>query len=143
MSEDIFHLGIKGLIKNDDGEILLLQVNPKKLGAGQNYWDLPGGRVQQGQTPLETLKREIEEETGLAKLSGIEHVGMVPANIRIPAGEGSIGLILSIYECDVPGDAKIKLSDEHIASKWLAPAEAAKLLEIKYPKDFCDIVAGL
>ncbi len=49
MSEDIFHLGIKALIRNSEDMILLLQVNPKALdGPKRDYWDLPGGRVQKG-----------------------------------------------------------------------------------------------
>lgn len=49
MSEDIFHLGIKALIRNNDGKILLLQVNPQKLrGKQTDYWDLPGGPGPKG-----------------------------------------------------------------------------------------------
>ncbi|HEV2403361.1 MAG TPA: NUDIX domain-containing protein [Candidatus Saccharimonadales bacterium] len=57
--EDIFHLGVKALLKNDKGEILLLQVNPAKLnGKRTDYWDLPGGRVQKGQT---VMKHYVEK----------------------------------------------------------------------------------
>jgi hypothetical protein len=50
MNEDFFHLGIKALIKNADGKILLLKVNTAKLKDfhGEPYWDIPGGRVQNG-----------------------------------------------------------------------------------------------
>ena len=64
MSEDIFHLGIKALIRNKHGEILLLHVDPAAVG-GKEYWDIPGGRVQRGHGVEETLRREIEEETGI------------------------------------------------------------------------------
>lgn len=61
MAEDIFQLGIKAVIRNNLGQILLLQVNPAKLRnwQGDAYWDLPGGRIQKGATVLETLRREI------------------------------------------------------------------------------------
>lgn len=50
MSEDVFHLGVKAIIQNTDGKILLLKVNLKKLKAfnGEAYWDIPGGRIKQG-----------------------------------------------------------------------------------------------
>jgi hypothetical protein len=48
-SEDVFHLGIKVLIRNKAGEVLLMQVNPAKLnGERKDYWDLSGRRVQKG-----------------------------------------------------------------------------------------------
>lgn len=150
MSEDTFHLGIKGLIRNARGEILLMQIDPEHMkhhggGAGeqQSYWDLPGGRVEKGSTVQETLKREITEETGVTNITNIKPVGMVLSNIRIPMGDDSYGLILSVYSCAIPGDAVIALSDEHTASEWVAPAEAAARLSIKYPPEFCQLVAAL
>lgn len=34
-----------------------------------NYWDFPKGEVEEGETPLETALREVEEETGLKDLN--------------------------------------------------------------------------
>ena len=144
MSEDSFHLGIKALIRNTSGQILLLQVNPAKLhGQRRDYWDLPGGRIQKEHTVLDTLRREVEEETGVSDISNCEPLGMVLSNIRIPIGNDSVGLVLSVYSCTIPSDATITISDEHIASRWFLPAEAAKLLAIKYPEDFCQLISNL
>ena len=60
--EDTFHLGVKALIRNPNKEILLLE---RKSKFHKNYWDLPGGRLQKGESLLQTLKREITEEKGL------------------------------------------------------------------------------
>lgn len=144
MSEELFHLGIKGLIRNNEGKILLLKVNPAMLQGRGNYWDLPGGRVQKGQDVEETLRREIEEDTGIGKLEVVKEVGMVLSNIRIPIKEGdSVGLILGIYECPQMDGSEITLSDEHVAYDWFEPKIAAELLAVKYPKHFCELVANL
>ncbi len=143
-SEDSFHLGIKALIRNTEGKILLLQVNPAKLhGERKNYWDLPGGRVQKSHTSIDTLKREVAEETGITAIKSNKQVGMFLSNIRIPLNKDeSVGLILAVYECGVE-DSNIVLSDEHIAYDWLTLHEAADLLKVKYPSEFCELVATL
>ena len=65
--EECYHLRIKAIIRNKEGEILLLQVNKATLKqyTGSSYWDLPGGRVQRGEKVEETLRRELFEETGI------------------------------------------------------------------------------
>lgn len=143
-TEDSFHLGIKALVRNQQGRVLLLQVNPAKLsGDRKSYWDLPGGRIQKGHTVLDTLRREVEEETGVKEVRDVHQIGMVLSNIRIPIGEDSVGLILSIYKCSIPKNAEIIISDEHIGSEWFSPKQAAELLMMKYPADFCKQIANL
>jgi 8-oxo-dGTP diphosphatase len=54
---------IKGLIQKN-GKILLLQ-RQKKPGDTAN-WDLPGGLCEPGETEVDALKREIQEELIIA-----------------------------------------------------------------------------
>jgi 8-oxo-dGTP diphosphatase len=144
-SEDVFHLGIKALIRNQRGQVLLMQVNPAKLhGERKDYWDLPGGRVQKDDSIEDTLRREVLEETGIAEIANIQPVSMVLSNIRIPVGNHeSVGLILSVYTCTIPDDTPVMLSDEHVAYEWFAPKKAAELLRVKYPESFCKAIAQL
>ncbi len=96
--EDIFHLGIKAVLRNDTGEILLLQVNPANLKGGRaSYWDMPGGRVQRGDTVIDTLYREVEEETGIVGLRNPKEIGMALANIRIPLGESESAGLFCVF----------------------------------------------
>lgn len=46
-----------------DGRILLAQRPPGKTLAG--LWEFPGGKVEPGETPEETLIRELREEIGV------------------------------------------------------------------------------
>lgn len=49
-------------IINEDNQILLIM---KKRGFGQGMYNGPGGKVEAGETPLESAIREVKEETGL------------------------------------------------------------------------------
>jgi 8-oxo-dGTP diphosphatase len=63
-----FHMGIYAIIE-DDQHILLVK---KSRGPYLGMWDLPGGRPIHGETILQTLQREVKEETG------VELIGVVP-----------------------------------------------------------------
>lgn len=43
-----------------DGEVLLIF---KKRGIGKNQWNGPGGRIDEGETPIMAALREFKEET--------------------------------------------------------------------------------
>lgn len=111
--EKIYHLGVKALIQNRDGKILILR------RAGQNFWDVPGGRVQAGEQTLETLTREVMEETGLIDLQNIKSQAMTltPVNIQLEDGT-SAGLILWYHSCTVINPV-ITLSAEHSEYEWV------------------------
>ena len=97
--------GVKGIIKKD-GHILVLV---KKNGT----LDLPGGRVENGETIKLALQREIEEETGLK------------VEIHNPVEEWSFyktpdHLIKGItFECDYL-EGSVKLCSEHKRYFWAA-----------------------
>ncbi len=54
------------------GAAVLMTRRGSKLNAHANQWALPGGRIDDGETPLEAAIREIEEEIGLTV--GSEHL---------------------------------------------------------------------
>lgn len=56
-------IGIGALIVNKCGSILLLQ--KKKKIRNKILWTIPGGKINYGESPIETLVRECKEETGL------------------------------------------------------------------------------
>ena len=61
-TERIFNPGVRALIVNSAGEILL------QRRSDTGHWCLPAGGVELGETAFEALRREIFEETGLTVL---------------------------------------------------------------------------
>ena len=128
MAEQLFQIGVKALIKNDQGQILVLQNH-------KGYWDIPGGRMDSGETFLETLSRELSEEAGLVIAGTPEFYDAVLSNITIQTDNVTAGLTLLV--CTVQVSSKdITLGDEEAAYEWVHPELAADRLSNKYPADF-------
>lgn len=53
---------VGALIKNAEGRVFV-QRRSASRGFLPGVWDIVGGHIEDGETPLETLAREIEEET--------------------------------------------------------------------------------
>ncbi len=58
-------VGVKVLLRNAEGDYLLMRSNPAKYPEKGGRWDIVGGRIDPGTTLLENLKREVKEESGL------------------------------------------------------------------------------
>jgi 8-oxo-dGTP diphosphatase len=52
------------LIRDEQGRVLLVEPNYK------DYWEIPGGLIEVGETPSQGCEREIAEELGLARRPG-------------------------------------------------------------------------
>lgn len=57
--------GVLGLIVDKKGEVLLSQRNEPKYKKWHKFWQIPGGVIEFGEDPEETLIREIKEEVGV------------------------------------------------------------------------------
>ena len=141
--EKLFQVGVKALIENESGKILVFRADTAygHVGDVEPYWDIAGGRIKEGQTVKQALSREIEEETGITKIESTEFFTAVISKHEIPLSDGAkTGLVLMIYKAKVPKDAEIKLSPEHDKYEWVNKKEAAKRLADKYPPEFTNLL---
>ncbi|MFH0937646.1 MAG: NUDIX hydrolase [Candidatus Daviesbacteria bacterium] len=145
MKEDIFHLGVKAILRNRAGEILILRVNLETFTGRKTpeHWDLPGGRIQKGEKSIEVaLRREVEEEIGVKNIKNIKLLDASISKMRLSFMDA--GLILFTYLCEIDKAAQIKLvDDEHTEFKWVIPKEAAKLLSTKFSDSLINIIKNL
>ncbi|WP_085873373.1 MULTISPECIES: (deoxy)nucleoside triphosphate pyrophosphohydrolase [unclassified Nocardioides] len=93
-----------------DGRVLAARRTTPPEAAGR--WELPGGKVESGETPDAALVREIAEELGCT----VEVVAWLPGAAAIGAGHTlSVALARIVAGEPVP--------HEHDAVRWLGPDE--------------------
>lgn len=115
-----YGLTMRGIIKNENDEILILKRHPKSR-TDPEMWELPGGKVESGEFFDEALVREIKEETNL----DVEVGDFAEAVQNDYSHKRTVQLIM--YLDNVKGD--VKISDEHTDWMW-ADLEKIKTLEI-------------
>lgn len=109
-----FPVSIKGVVIRDD-RVLLLKNE-------RDEWELPGGRIEVGESPEECVAREIHEETGWPVTTGpildswMFHIESVGARVFIVT-----------YGCHPTADLAPVLSHEHKEVGLFTEAETASL----------------
>ncbi len=110
-------VGVKVILQNRDGAVLLLKRSEQLYKEVNNPWDIPGGRINVGMSLMENLEREVKEETGLSLLS-------------VPVLRGAQDILKTdkhvvrlTYTALAEGD--VRLSEEHTEYRWLPFAELA------------------
>ena len=96
---------------NDRGEMLLLK-RPDDTHCG-GLWSLPGGKVETDETPLETARRELMEEAGVAG-QGWRPLGKI--NHRYP----DRSLAFALFACDCPDLSGFTPESE---PAWVTPSD--------------------
>src|SRR5687768_13499058 len=103
----------KAVLFNERGEILILRRSATdKIRPGE--FDLPGGRVDPGESPGQAIVREIEEETGL--VIALDDLLMGYTTTTFYDNKSTIRFL---YVGNIIGDPKVQLSFEHDAYYWM------------------------
>ena len=104
-----FYVAAKGFIFYGEKFLILKKSN---LYNGDGRWELPGGRLEYGEEPLNALSREVWEETGLKIM--VKDL-LTTWKYTINASEELLGLN---YLCYSDNDF-VTLSKEHIEYRWI------------------------
>jgi ADP-ribose pyrophosphatase len=106
---------------DDQGRILL--VRQYRLPAAAYLWEIPAGRMDDGETPLQAAKRELREETGYTarQWKKLFSLYMSP---------GFLAEKMNIFVATAlkAGPTEF-MEDERIETKWFAPAEVDAMIQ--------------
>jgi 8-oxo-dGTP diphosphatase len=118
---------VSAIIKNDAGEILFIR-RSESSKYGKGLLQLPGGRLEFGEQPIDALKREIKEELGCEFIPATGRV--IAASIHIfEFGGMQIELVGIAYAGKINGD--IHLNQEASEYKWIKMKDALKLQDLE------------
>lgn len=110
-------INVVGAIIIRNGKVLCAQRGKSKTLA--YLWEFPGGKIEEGETPRQALKRELVEELNI-------EVSVEESQFEQTAYEYDFGIVnLTTFVCQLKtGEPKLT---EHIAIKWLDPSALSSL----------------
>ncbi len=101
----------------------------------ENYkplWGFARGKIEEDEEEMSTVKREIEEETGLKKLKYLKFREKISWFFR---RDGETIFKESIFYLAENIEEEVKISKEHDDFKWCSFDEAMKLLKFKNARE--------
>ena len=102
---------VAAIIRDSEGRIFATQ---RGYGEWKDWWEFPGGKIEEGETPEEALKREIWEE--LDTRVAVERLVQT-----IEWDYPAFHLTMHCYLCHV--ESGHLLLKEHEAARWLRADE--------------------
>jgi ADP-ribose pyrophosphatase YjhB (NUDIX family) len=102
--------GVQGILERDGRVLLARRANEPRRG----FWDLPGGFLHETEDPLDGLRREFREETGL----DVEPLELLQMDIE-PYGGRHVFSITWVVE----GDGEPVAADDVAEVRWFSAGE--------------------
>ena len=105
-----------------DGRDRILLVRQYRLPAEQYLWELPAGKLDPGEKPLQAAKRELAEETGYNARTWKKLVSFFPS-------PGYVGEKMTIFlATDLTKGEASPMEDERIEAGWFTPRQVEDMI---------------
>jgi NAD+ diphosphatase len=114
---------VSALVLGDEGRLLLAR---RARDPARGLWDLLGGFMDEGERPLETLARELREETG-TEIEPLEFFGAWPDRY----GDGGVWTI-NLYWTARIASGEPEPADDVAELAWFRPGELPPRDEIAF-----------
>ena len=115
------HAGSAVMMAMDDKKRILL-VRQYRLPADDYMWELPAGKVDDGEKPMQAAKRELAEETGYKARKWTKLVSFF-------ASPGYVQERMTIFlATDLTEGEATPMDDEQIETRWFKRKEVAQMI---------------
>jgi len=118
--------------KEGDTSFFLLLHYPGFRGP-KSHWDFPKGNIERGEKLEETVRREVQEETGIKDVTIIK--GFKETIKYFFKFEGKNILKFVTFFLAETKEKQVKISQEHIGFEWLPYKEALEQITFKNAKE--------
>ena len=126
-------LATKAFIRHKDRVLILRESNKYIDGVQTGKFDVPGGRMTiMGETFLDSLRREVLEESGLE----ISHISPFFVNEFRVTKKDEIWQIVAMYFKADSNTDQVKLSQDHAEYQWI---DAAAYSEYPVIENLCAV----
>ncbi|HXK05114.1 MAG TPA: NUDIX hydrolase [Verrucomicrobiae bacterium] len=115
------HVGSAVMMAVDDRKRILL-VRQYRLPADQYLWELPAGRLDPGETPLQAAKRELIEETGCRARKWTKL-----ASFFVSPGYVQERMTIYLAQELTQGEAA-PMDDERIETRWFTAKQVSDMI---------------
>ena len=129
----VHHAGSAVMMAVDNRRRILL-VRQYRLPAQAYLWELPAGKVDPGEKPLEAAKRELVEETGYRAARWKKLVSFFPS-------PGFVSEKMTVFLATglTPGPAQ-PMDDERIETRWFPAQQIERMIRANKIQDGKTIV---
>lgn len=124
----MFRVVSKAVVVNSEGEILLLRRSNTDTRR-PNEWDLPGGHMDEGESPAQAAARETAEEAGIQVAQDAMRLAF--AMTEFIEGFGSITWLFHIVHTHAQN---VSLSREHSEFAWVTLEQAIGMIDYERQK---------
>lgn len=112
---------VTGILRNKKGEVLLIK-RSRRNKTFRGFWQLPEGKMEFGEQPVETLERELKEELGCR----LDSAQPVTASSTVVSFRGISYHVLRVV-LETQWEGEITLNSEHEDYQWVGINEALKI----------------
>lgn len=138
---------VRALVVDERDRMLLVRLKWPTPEGEAVFWAHPGGGVEPGETPLQALRRELDEETGIQIDELGPEVWTKTALFDIEGCQGQVDHIYLQRVADVdlaPRLSPEELGAEHVyGMRWWTPDEIAHSAQTFAPRCLSSLYADL